>query len=161
MCTSIVEVAEAARLQPEMVMELNTAAPASGIDTLVPLVPLQPVGGGGVAPLLTNSSRFGEPVPGLPTTPVVASATIRSRTCCGVRLGLPPRINAATPATCGVAIEVPLMVLVAVSLVDQDEVMPTPGAKMSSHDHQYLHSSPTPLPSEPRSAIAAGSRPAL
>ena len=37
------------------------------------------------------------------------------------------------PATCGVAIEVPLMVFVAVSLVFQDEVMLEPGAKMSRH----------------------------
>ena len=37
------------------------------------------------------------------------------------------------PVTCGVAIEVPLMVFVAVSLVFQDEVMLLPGAKMSRH----------------------------
>ena len=39
--------------------------------------------------------------------------------------------SAAAPATCGVAIDVPEIVLVAVSLVNQDEVMFTPGAKMS------------------------------
>ena len=41
------------------------------------------------------------------------------------------RISAAAPATCGVAIDVPLIVLVAVSLVFQAEVMLSPGAKMS------------------------------
>jgi hypothetical protein len=34
---------------------------------------------------------------------------------------------------CGVAIDVPLIVLVAVSLVFQSEVMFTPGAKRSTH----------------------------
>ena len=38
---------------------------------------------------------------------------------------------AAAPATCGVAIDVPEMVLVAVSLVFQPAVMEEPGAKMS------------------------------
>ncbi len=41
------------------------------------------------------------------------------------------RYSAAAPTTCGVAIEVPLIVLVAVSLVFQAEVMFEPGAKMS------------------------------
>jgi hypothetical protein len=35
------------------------------------------------------------------------------------------------PATCGVAMLVPLMVFVAVLLPVHDDVMPTPGAKMS------------------------------
>ena len=43
------------------------------------------------------------------------------------------RYSAAAPATCGVAIEVPLMVFVAVLLVLQAEVMLEPGAKMSRH----------------------------
>src|SRR6266536_903241 len=42
MCTSTLVVADACRLQPEMVIGLVTAAPASGICTSVPLVPLQP-----------------------------------------------------------------------------------------------------------------------
>jgi len=40
----------------------------------------------------------------------------------------------AVPVTCGVAIEVPLMVLVAVSLVYQAEVMFKPGANISVHE---------------------------
>lgn len=39
--------------------------------------------------------------------------------------------SAAAPTTCGVAIDVPLIVLVAVSLVFQAEVIDEPGAKMS------------------------------
>jgi hypothetical protein len=40
--------------------------------------------------------------------------------------------SAAAPVTCGVAIEVPLMVLVATALVFQDDVMPLPGANRST-----------------------------
>ena len=47
----------------------------------------------------------------------------------GVRLA---GTRAATPATCGVAIDVPLIVLVAVSLVAHADVMLEPGAKMST-----------------------------
>ena len=54
-------------------------------------------------------------------------------TVAGDALGFVSRNNAATPATCGVAIEVPEMVLVAVSLVFHDEVILLPGAKMSRH----------------------------
>ena len=79
-----------------------------------------------------KSSLFGERLPGLVTTLLVAAFTRPSRTCCGVAAGLAARNSAAAPATCGVAIEVPLIVLVAVSLVFHDDVMPTPGAKMSS-----------------------------
>jgi len=41
------------------------------------------------------------------------------------------RTSAAAPVTCGVAIDVPLMVFVAVLLVFHAEVMDEPGAKMS------------------------------
>ena len=77
------------------------------------------------------SRRFGEPVPGLVTlfgVELLISAVV---TCAGVALGLLARYSAATPATCGDAIEVPLMVLVAVVLVYQAEVIDEPGAKMS------------------------------
>ena len=65
------------------------------------------------------------------TTPVVALLTIVSRTWAGGRRS--PCASAATPATCGAAIDVPLIVLVAVSDVDHAEVMLEPGAKMSRH----------------------------
>jgi hypothetical protein len=44
-----------------------------------------------------------------------------------------PITNAATPATCGEAIEVPLRVAIALAAVYQAEVMELPGAKMSRH----------------------------
>ena len=62
------------------------------------------------------------------TTPLVALATSSSRTCAGVQFGLAPRTSAAAPATCGDAIDVPLIVLVALGPPIQPEVMVEPGA---------------------------------
>jgi hypothetical protein len=58
--------------------------------------------------------------------------TISFLTVAGDAPGLLCKNLAATPATCGVAIEVPLIVLVAVSLVFQDDRMLEPGAKIST-----------------------------
>src|SRR5688500_7331956 len=91
--------------------------------------------GGGAEPV--NSSAFGEPVPGLPTLFGVAADTKASRTCCGDAPGLPARTSAAAPATCGDAIDVPLIVFVAVSPVLHADVMPTPGANTSVHVPQF------------------------
>ena len=44
-----------------------------------------------------------------------------------------PITSAATPATCGEAIEVPLRVAIALVAVYQAEVMELPGAKRSRH----------------------------
>src|SRR6185436_20499650 len=57
---------------------------------------------------------------------------IAAVTVAGDAPGFVSRNRAATPATCGVAIEVPEIVLVAVLLVFQDDVMFDPGAKMST-----------------------------
>lgn len=78
------------------------------------------------------SSLFGEPVPGLVTTPLVALATSAVATWAGVSVRWSASQRAAAPTTCGVAIEVPEMVLVAVSLVFQDDLMLEPGAKTST-----------------------------
>ena len=114
-------------------------------------------GGGGVMSPV-NSSLFGEPGPGLITLPLVASATSLSRTCCGVNVGLPDSTRAAAPTTCGVAIEVPLMVLVAVSLAFHDEVMFTPGAKMSTQVPKLAKLALLSLMSVALTVIAAGTR---
>lgn len=79
------------------------------------------------------SSRFGEPVPALVTTFVVALFTIAFRTVADEALGLNCLYSAATPATCGEAIEVPLNVAVAVSELNHDDRIPEPGAKRSRH----------------------------
>ena len=52
-------------------------------------------------------------------------------TVAGVAVGVALRTRAAAPATCGAAIEVPLIVAVAVLLVLHADVMPWPGAKRS------------------------------
>src|ERR1044071_2171679 len=77
------------------------------------------------------SSRLGEPVPALVTTFVVAPLTIALRVVVAEAPGLNCLYSAATPATCGEAIEVPLNVAVAVSELNQADKIPEPGAKMS------------------------------
>ena len=74
---------------------------------------------------------MGEPVRALPTTPAVAPEVMALTTAVGVADGFAERYRAATPATCGLAIEVPLIVFVAVLLVDQEDVMTEPGANRS------------------------------
>ena len=71
------------------------------------------------------------------TTPEVAADTSACLTCAGVAVGVFSRTRAAAPATCGDAIEVPSMVLVAVVLVDQAEVMALPGAKIETQDPKF------------------------
>src|SRR5918996_550925 len=136
MCTSIVVVAEAFPVQPEMVMDEVTGVLVSGMITFVPFVTgAQPDGGGGVT-VPTNSNRFGDPA-GSVTLLGVALADSVFHTWPGGAVGVAPNTSAAAPAMCGVAIEVPLMVLVAVSLVCQAEVINWPGAKMSVHEPKF------------------------
>src|SRR5262245_60170337 len=73
------------------------------------------------------------------TTPWVALETIAFETSAGVADGLVSRYRAATPVTCGVAIEVPLIVLVAVSPVAHAEVMLTPGENRSTQLPMLAH----------------------
>ena len=82
-------------------------------------------------PESTNIRRFGEPVPADVTRFGVAAVTRASRTWVGVRALFAPRRRAAAPATCGEAMDVPLMVFVAVDDVYHAERMLEPGAKMS------------------------------
>ena len=91
------------------------------------------VGVGCGAPVKSeNSRRLGDPVPALVTLFGVELLMIAAVTVAGEAPGLASKNNAATPATCGDAIDVPEMVLVAVSLVRHAEVMLLPGAKMST-----------------------------
>ena len=79
-----------------------------------------------------NSNRLAVPV-GIPlNTFSVALLTIVLRTVAGDAPGFACRMRAATPATWGEAIDVPLSVAVAVSLVRHAERMLDPGAKMST-----------------------------
>ena len=77
-------------------------------------------GGGGAAgapPKSESSSRFGEPVPGFETWFNVALLISACVTVAGEAPGLVCRYRAIAQVTWGVAIEVPLIVFVAVSLV--------------------------------------------
>ena len=104
----------------------NNSAPGTGVGV--------GVGVGGGAPVNSEkSSRFGEPVPALLTLFGVELLMMAAVTVAGEAVGLTSRNNAATPATCGEAIDVPEIVLVAVSLVLHADVMLLPGAKMSTH----------------------------
>src|SRR5689334_22994556 len=79
-----------------------------------------------------NSKRSGEPEPIPVRTPGVARLMSAAPTWDGVRLGFSCSNRAAAPATCGVAIEVPSIVFVAVLLVYQAEVIEEPGANIST-----------------------------
>ncbi len=61
----------------------------------------------------------------------VAWLTSTSRTCAGVAPGACSSTSAAAPATCGDAIDVPLLLPNESSLSNVADVIPEPGAKMS------------------------------
>jgi hypothetical protein len=68
------------------------------------------------------------------TLPVVAVLSSALVTVEGVAAGTAWRYSAATPATCGVAIDVSLIAFVAVSDVFHDEVMLEPGREEVADD---------------------------
>ena len=63
------------------------------------------------------NNLFGSPTVVPVTTPNVADASISAQICAGVASGELCNMRATTPATCGVAIEVPLITCDALSLV--------------------------------------------
>ena len=79
------------------------------------------------------TKRFLEPVPMALRRSAVAFVVRKALTAEGDAVGLAASANAATPVTWGVAMDVPLMMFVAVALVFQAEVMLVPGAKISTH----------------------------
>src|SRR5690606_38292407 len=84
------------------------------------------------------SSRFGLPFVS-PTTSGTALPVSASATSEGAASGLASRYSAATPATCGLAMDVPEMVFSASSPSIQAEVISSPGARMSTHSPQFDH----------------------
>ena len=78
-----------------------------------------------------KASRFLEPAPMELRRPAVALLVRKATTAAGDAAGLAAKASAATPATWGAAMEVPLKVLIAVALVFQADVMLVPGAKIS------------------------------
>jgi hypothetical protein len=95
--------------------------------------------GGGAAVRPEKSRRLGEPFPAPFTTPCVALEVIVEATCDGVAVGFVSRYAATTPATCGVAIDVPLIVFVAASPDPHAEVIETPGANTSTQLPKFAH----------------------
>ena len=127
-------------------------APLIGVDVRVGVLV------GAAAPKIEYNKTFGEPVPGLVTLLAVPLLTSALRTVAADADGLLCKYNAATPTTCGVAIEVPLMVAVAVLLEMPADVMDEPGAKISKHVPQLEYDArasvlvvaPTVMPSAVR-----------
>src|SRR4051794_34151645 len=76
----------------------------------------------------------------------------------GVASGCRARYTAATPAACGAAIDVPLMVRVAVSPVSQSDVMSTPGAYQSTHGPPSDHGAGASLRSLAATVMTPGTR---
>ena len=68
---------------------------------------------------------------------VVAADASAFWTAAGEAVGWDWRYKAATPAVCGDAMLVPLIVLVAESLEAQADVMDCPGANQSMHEPQF------------------------
>ena len=129
----------------------NKSAPGTGVGV--------GVGVGGGAPVNSeNSSRLGEPVPALLTWFRVELLTMAAVTVAGEALGFVSRNNAATPVTCGVAIDVPEIVFVAVSLVFHDDVMLLPGAKMSTQVPKFENDERASVIVVEPTVIALGSR---
>src|SRR5215208_6009350 len=98
----------------------NNSVPGTGVGV-----------GVGALPNCEKSSLLGDPAPALVTLFGVELLMMAAVTVAGEAVGFVSRNNAATPVTCGVAIDVPEIVLVAVSLVLHADVMLLPGAKMS------------------------------
>ena len=92
------------------------------------------VGAVGAPGFREYSRRLGDPRPALPTTFWVLLARIVLVTTLGVAPLSSSMTRAAAPATCGDAIEVPLILFTAVVLVLHVDVILLPGAKMSRQD---------------------------
>lgn len=138
--------------QPEPVAEkLNAPEPDPPVAVRVIAVPATPLrtellidSGACATGVGTNdavsvaNSKVVEPVPADVTFAGVEVDTREVRIWAGVAAGFFSRRSAAEPATCGEAIDVPLIELVAVVLPIQLERIPDPGAKMSKQVPKLL-----------------------
>ena len=87
--------------------------------------------GGVPEPASRNNNKFGEPVPILESLFELVDASRTLLTTEAVWVRSLPQIAATAPATCGAAIEVPLIVLVPPFF--HVEVIEAPGANKSTH----------------------------
>ena len=106
---------------------------------------------------MVKRSRFGLPEPALPTLPVVALFNSVVLAVDGDPV-VPWMIKATTPATCGDAIDVPLMVFVAELLDFHADVMLEPGAKMSTHEPKFEYDARASVDVVAPTAIALAAR---
>jgi hypothetical protein len=111
--------------------------------------------GAGVRSEYTN--RLSEPVPGLLTTSRVDDVAIAEATSAGDIEGFCDNANAATPATCGAAIDVPDIERVALSEVCPADTMLEPGAKTSKHEPKLENEDRSSLEVVEPTVMASGS----
>ena len=141
---------------PEVVTVAVTALPTRGFAEII----TEEIVGGGqtnAGAVDVASKLFGDPTPGDATAPHVEPFTSESRICCGVAVLFTSSKSAAAPATCGDAIEVPLMVARVELLTPiQLEVMFTPGAKISRHVPKLLKLARTSVISVAPTVMAFG-----
>ena len=133
--TDVSDVKAAAQLVPhEMPAGADVTVPEPVPDRATVSVR---VAGGGVADGTSMyRSLSGSPQHSL-SAPFVVAASIDAQTCAGVACGFACRSNAAAPATCGDAIDVPLFVADATSEAMPAERIPDPGANRSLHDPKF------------------------
>ena len=87
----------------------------------------------------------------------VALLTINAAICAGVAVGSDCNSNAAAPATCGEAIEVPESKRHALDEAIVADLMLTPGANKSTHDPWLVNFARSSLPPIAPTVIAVGS----
>lgn len=117
--------------EPSVTFHICSEGGAGDVEVLVE-------GSGSVKPPVYNN-RLGEPGMASLTMDAVATCSKRSATWLGVRFGSCWSNSAAAPATCGQAIDVPLMVALPVSDDTAADVIDEPGAKMSRQDPWLLY----------------------
>ena len=111
--------------------------------------------GAGVSNEYTN--RLSEPAPGFMTTFLVDDVAMAEATSAGDIEGFCDRANAATPATCGAAIDVPDIERVALSELCPADTMLDPGANTSKHDPKLENDDRSSLDVVEPTVMASGS----
>ena len=97
------------------------------------------VGGGGARSEAREEEPVGRAVPRTLHDPLRRARGDRRGDLGGWRARVRLQVRATTPATCGVAIDVPLIVFVAVSPDPHAEVIETPGANTSTQLPMFAH----------------------
>ena len=156
--TEVSDVKSAAQLVPhEMPSGDDATVPEPVPDR--PTVSVRVVGGVADGTSMCKSLS-GSPQHSL-SAPFVVAASIAAQTSAGVACGLVCRMSAAAPATCGDAIDVPLLVAAATSVAMPAETMLAPGANRSLHGPKFEKSASSSSISDAATVIASGTRAGL